>query len=119
MEKQSARCRVDDIAATFVIPRRFRFFVWVTLNERKWVTLAERRGMSERCVGEIWVIIVGKPKLVASSGEDDRLFQRARSQKAMFGFIRLSSLGPWEFLLMVALFVLIILKSGLVARTPK
>src|SRR5437588_12077788 len=81
MEKQSARCRVDDIAATFVIPRRFRFFVWVTLNERKWVTLAERRGMSERCVGEIWVIIVGKPKLVASSGEDDRLFQRARSQK--------------------------------------
>ena len=45
MEKQSARCRVDDIAATFVIPRRFRFFVWVTLNERKWVTLAERRGL--------------------------------------------------------------------------
>jgi hypothetical protein len=44
---------------------------------------------------------------------------RARSQKAMFGFIWLSSLGPWEFGLMVGLFVLIILKSDLVARKPK
>jgi hypothetical protein len=52
----------------------------------------------------------------------------ARSQKAMFGSIHLafipwtawlSSLGPWEFLFMVALFVVIILKSGLVARNAK
>ena len=37
----------------------------------------------------------------------------------MFGFIWLSSLGPWEFLFMGALFVLVILKSNLVARKPK
>jgi hypothetical protein len=38
----------------------------------------------------------------------------------MFGFISLPlSLGPWEFGLMLALFVIIILKSDLVARKPK
>jgi len=37
----------------------------------------------------------------------------------MFGFIWLSSLGPWELGFMVALFVVVILKSGLVARDPK
>jgi hypothetical protein len=37
----------------------------------------------------------------------------------MLGFIWLSSLGPLEFLFMVALFGLIILKSNLVARKPK
>ena len=67
MEKQSARCRVDDIAATFVIPRRFRFFVWVTLNERKWVTLAERRGTSNSASWISTMILPSAAKLTWSA----------------------------------------------------
>jgi hypothetical protein len=47
----------------------------------------------------------------------DSLQQEQGGKKAMFGFIWLSSLGPWEFGFMVGLFVLIILKSNLVARS--
>jgi hypothetical protein len=40
VETQTARYRVDDIAGTHEI----MFFVWVTLNEQKWVIFGERRG---------------------------------------------------------------------------
>ena len=39
MEMQTARCRVDDIAGTFHA-HEILFFVWVILNEQKWVTFA-------------------------------------------------------------------------------
>ena len=45
METQTARCRVDDIAGS-VLPMGNVFFVWVTLNEQKWISFAERRGIS-------------------------------------------------------------------------
>ena len=47
MKTQTARCRVDDIAGT-VLPTEILFFVWVTLNEQKWISFAERRGNSAR-----------------------------------------------------------------------
>ena len=37
--------RVDDIADHLRSPRRILFFVWVTLNEQKWATFDERRGL--------------------------------------------------------------------------
>jgi hypothetical protein len=44
MWKQSARCGVDDIAGVLSCSGELPFFAWVTLSERKWVILAERRG---------------------------------------------------------------------------
>ena len=44
METQTARRGVDDIVGHLHCRRQILFFVWVTLNEQKWVTLAERRG---------------------------------------------------------------------------
>jgi len=41
---------VDDIASEILALRQIVFFVWVTLNEHKWVISRERRGMS--CVVE-------------------------------------------------------------------
>jgi hypothetical protein len=32
------------LLAAFLAQRQIVFFVWVTLNEHKWVILAERRG---------------------------------------------------------------------------
>ena len=37
---------MDDIACPILALRQILFFVWVTLSERKWVILAERRGAS-------------------------------------------------------------------------
>ena len=39
----SRTLRVDDIARHHLARRELLFFVWVTLTERKWVILAERR----------------------------------------------------------------------------
>jgi len=35
---------VDDIASEILALRQIVFFVWVTLNEHKWVISRERRG---------------------------------------------------------------------------
>jgi hypothetical protein len=35
---------VDDVACAFLALRQIVFFVWVILNEHKWVILGERRG---------------------------------------------------------------------------
>jgi len=43
MENQTARRGVDDIAGHLRCPRQILFFVWVSLNERKWVAFGERR----------------------------------------------------------------------------
>jgi hypothetical protein len=43
MENQTARRGVDDIAGQLRCPRQILFFLWVSLNERKWVTFGERR----------------------------------------------------------------------------
>jgi len=37
---------VDDIASEILALRQIVFFVWVTLNEHKWVISRERRGGS-------------------------------------------------------------------------
>src|SRR6266852_4137036 len=37
-------CGVDDIASEILALRQIVFFVWVTLNEHKWVISRERRG---------------------------------------------------------------------------
>jgi hypothetical protein len=44
METQTARCRVDDIAGSVLLTGNL-FFVWTTLNEQKWISFAERRGL--------------------------------------------------------------------------
>jgi len=45
---------VDDNADPLFAPRQIVFqivfFVWATLNEQKWVTLAERRGYSRKAL---------------------------------------------------------------------
>ena len=51
METQTARCRVDDIAGS-VLPTGNLFFVWVTLNEQKWISFAERRGTKSTSTNE-------------------------------------------------------------------
>ena len=43
MEIQTARRRVDDIAGTLQ-PTGNLFFVWVTLNEQKWISLLSAEG---------------------------------------------------------------------------
>jgi len=62
METQTARCRVDDIAGS-VLPTGNLFFVWVTLNEQKWISFAERRGRA----GRMFAVKCGKRTLMPVS----------------------------------------------------
>jgi hypothetical protein len=68
METQTARRGVDDIAGDLRCRRQILFFVWVTLNEQKWVTFAERRGSLRTC----GFSLTTEPNLLRSIAKETR-----------------------------------------------